>query len=93
MSTWSEKHLVPRIGYPRPVMAERELVAVTDLPWMRRGRVDSNIRRAIGDLRALAVEDDTFASSYRAMAEAFDACVKLLDAIEDTQSRVGRVTL
>ena len=53
------------------------------LPWQRRERADANIRRAIGELRALAVEDTPFGTQYRAMADAFESALGLLDAIED----------
>jgi hypothetical protein len=54
-----------------------------DLPWMRRQRIDSNIRRSIGELRALALEDTDFSRSYVAMAAAFEGAIELLDAISD----------
>ena len=73
-------------------MVEREPRDMWELPWMRRERADANIRRAIGDLRALAIEDPEFMAAYRAMADAFDASVRLLDAIEDWDSeRPGAV--
>lgn len=53
------------------------------LPWQRRERCDANIRRAITELRALAVEDAVFGTQYRAMADAFQSALGLLDAIED----------
>ena len=64
---------------PDAVMPPR----MNDLPWMRRERADGNIRRAIGELRALAVEDKLWAVQYRAMADAFESAIGLLDAIED----------
>ena len=54
-----------------------------DLPWMRRERADANIRRAIADLRKLAVEDTGFAPQYRAMADTFESALNLLNVIED----------
>lgn len=94
MSAWDDRvvRTPPRLRMAEP--AEGTLIPMADLSWARRERVDANIRRAIGDLRALAVEDTMFMSSYRAMADAFDACVQLLDTIEDVHSvRVGRVSL
>lgn len=62
---------------------------VNDLPWMRRERCDANIRRAINELRALALEDTDYFAHYLSMAETFEAAVKLLDAIEDVSYLSG----
>ena len=56
---------------------------ITELPWMRREKADANIRRAIAELRALAVEDDRFTPQYRAMADTFESALDLLNTIED----------
>jgi hypothetical protein len=65
-------------------------VAFTELPWMRRERADANIRRAIFELRALAREDEGWAVQYRSLADAFEAAIALLDAIEDTEDNFSR---
>lgn len=64
-------------------LAELRTIGLDVLPWQRRERTDANIRRAISDLRALAAEDVLFAAQYRAMADAFQSALSLLDAIED----------
>jgi lauroyl/myristoyl acyltransferase len=65
-------------------------LAFTELPWMRRERADANIRHAIGELKALAVEDTGWAGYYRAMAETLEAAIKVLDAIEDHDDPFSR---
>jgi hypothetical protein len=75
-------HLVPEVPLP-----PRRDALVNDLPWMRRERADANIRRAIGELRALAVEDSVWVPQYLALADAFESAVSLLDAIEDFESQ------
>jgi hypothetical protein len=66
-------------------------VPMFQLPWMRRERADSNIRHAIGELRALAVEDDRWKEQYRSLADAFESALMLLDAIENTEDHSRRV--
>jgi DNA-binding SARP family transcriptional activator len=66
-------------------------VAFTELPWVRRERADANIRRAIWELRALAREDEAWVLQYRSLADAFEAAIALLDAIEDTEDSYSRV--
>jgi hypothetical protein len=65
-------------------------MAFTELPWMRRERADANIRRAIFELRALAREDSGWAVQYGCLADAFEAAISLLDAIEDTEDNFSR---
>lgn len=79
-------HSDPTAFLPPPKMLEHELREVSTLPWQRRERADANIRRAIGDLRALALEDTPWSQQYHAMAEAFESAVRLLDAIEDADA-------
>lgn len=71
-------HTDPAANLPRPM-----LVDAWTLPHQRRERVDANIRRAIGDLRALALEDTVFPETYAAMARCFEAALELLNAVED----------
>ncbi len=59
---------------------------LNELAWARRERADANIRRAIGELRALAVEDVLFTEQYRAMADAFESALELINTIEDLQN-------
>lgn len=66
-------HINPLVSLPTPIH---------DLPWARRERADTNIRRAISELRALAVEDIPFTEAYEAMADAFESSLALLDVIE-----------
>ena len=73
--------------------SRKQDVALRDLPWMRRERVDMNIRAAIGDLRALSVEDGQWFPQYRALADAFEAAIKLIDAIEDFVSESEQFSL
>jgi hypothetical protein len=58
-------------------------VNVAELPHRRRARADANIRRSVGDLRALAVEDPMWQEFYEAIADTFESALKILDAIED----------
>jgi hypothetical protein len=58
-----------------------------ELPWMRRERVDANIRRATFELRELAAEDTVWQSYYLAMADTFDAALLLLNTIEDAADK------
>jgi hypothetical protein len=57
---------------------------------MRRERADANIRRAIFELRALSREDTGWAVQYGCLADAFEAAISLLDAIEDTEDNFSR---
>ena len=59
-----------------------------ELPWMRRERADANIRYAVGELRALALEDPVFTRHYLLMAELFSKCLQLLNEIEDFEAKV-----
>ena len=56
---------------------------LADLPWMRRERADANIRHAIGDLRALALEDPGWTRQYQTLADCFESALELINAIED----------
>lgn len=78
-------HLSPQATLPPPkhVKLINSYTPLTELPWMRRERCDANIRRAIGELRALAIEDSGWQVQYRSMADAFEAGLLLLNAIED----------
>ena len=71
-------HLSPLAGLPAPMTKP-----LRDLPWMRRERADISIRAAVGELRALAVEDGVWMPQYVALADAFEAALRLIDAIED----------
>lgn len=70
-------------GLPPRMLPQVDEAAVMDLAWARRERADANVRRAVGELRALAVEDGLWARQYLAMADAFESALQLLDAIED----------
>lgn len=56
-----------------------------DLPWMRRERVDMNLRCAVAELRDLASVDPLWREQYETLASAFESAIRLLDAIEDFQ--------
>jgi hypothetical protein len=56
---------------------------LTDLPWMRRERVDSNYRRTIRELEALIAEGDAWAPFYQALLEGAVAGLALINEIED----------
>lgn len=61
-------------------------VALGDLPWMRRERIDSHTRRAIYELRSLSLEEPVWASTYGALADTFEAAANLIQAVEDLAS-------
>lgn len=69
-----------------PPMPRRLTAPLSELPWMRREKADANTRRAISELRALAVEDTVFTEQYRAMADAFESALELLNLIEDLEA-------
>jgi hypothetical protein len=58
-----------------------------ELPWMRRERIDADLRRAIHELRALVKEDSRWDVQYEALADALEGAVLLIDAIEDFDNR------
>ena len=68
-----------------------ESVSLSDLPWARRERADANIRRAIWELEALAVEDTELTRYYLALADLFNKGLRILNAIEDYDERLHSV--
>lgn len=62
-----------------------------DLPWMRRERADASIRRAVWELQALAREDVELSRYYLAMADTFDAGLRILNLIEDYDAQLHSV--
>jgi hypothetical protein len=67
-------HLNPAATMPAPM---------TDLPWMRRERIDGNLRRVVHELRQLVKEDQRWDTQYEAMADACEGALLLVNAIED----------
>ncbi len=60
---------------------------LTDLPWMRRERLDGCLRRSLYELRALAKEDVRWQSEYTLLAAYAEAAVQIVDLIEDYESQ------
>jgi hypothetical protein len=66
--------------FPAPMPMFR---AMGELPWMRRERIDGNLRRSMYELESLIEEHDGFEEQYQGMIDGLQACVSLIDTIED----------
>ena len=57
-------------------------VAMTDLPWMRRERLDADLRSAGRELEGLIGSDPGYAEWYGVAGEVVESMLRVLDAIE-----------
>jgi hypothetical protein len=71
-------HLNPQAKLPPPMT-----VGLRELPWMRRERIDSHLRRSMNELEALIADGDAWAPYYQSLRDGLEAGLALINGIEN----------